>query len=184
MFTYLAASATALSSATSTKKAGPGATGVSTWEAIRATTAAPVLFEAPILAGRRLADGALVANNPAIFALGEATVLWPDAEVSLLVSVGTGIAVPKPYAPSHAIGWVSHAFTMLIATHVEHLQARSLLPEAAYVRIDPEGVGHISPSEWRVSVLDEGKLVVAAWLDANKELIDGARARIAAEAPP
>lgn len=38
-------------------------------------------------------DGAIVANNPTIFAMQEAKLLWPDARIDCLVSIGCG-AVP------------------------------------------------------------------------------------------
>lgn len=36
----------------------------------------------------RWQDGAIVANNPTMFALREAQLLWPDAKIDTLVSIG------------------------------------------------------------------------------------------------
>jgi hypothetical protein len=41
----------------------------------------------------RWQDGAIVANNPTIFAIREAQLLWPDTRIDCLVSIGCG-AVP------------------------------------------------------------------------------------------
>lgn len=54
-----------------------------------ATSAAPTYFPPVNLGGRTLIDGGLVANNPSLLALAEASRLWPDEEV-LLLSLGTG----------------------------------------------------------------------------------------------
>lgn len=38
----------------------------------------------------RFQDGAIVANNPTIFAIREAQLLWPDTKIDCLVSIGCG----------------------------------------------------------------------------------------------
>eukprot|EP01113_Clastostelium_recurvatum_P049010 TRINITY_DN9016_c0_g1_i1.p1 TRINITY_DN9016_c0_g1~~TRINITY_DN9016_c0_g1_i1.p1 ORF type:complete len:552 (-),score=175.96 TRINITY_DN9016_c0_g1_i1:4-1659(-) len=61
------------------------------WEAVRATTAAPVYFKPYTSHSDLFVDGGLMANNPTMLAMEEALMLWPDVPVSLIVSVGTGI---------------------------------------------------------------------------------------------
>lgn len=43
----------------------------------------------------RWQDGAIVANNPTIFAIREAQLLWPDTKIDCLVSVGCGSVPTK-----------------------------------------------------------------------------------------
>ncbi len=43
---------------------------------------------------RRFQDGAATANNPAAIALTEARLLWPDARIDALVSLGSGAVPP------------------------------------------------------------------------------------------
>ena len=43
----------------------------------------------------RWQDGAIVANNPTIFAIREAQLLWPDTKIDCLVSIGCGSVPTK-----------------------------------------------------------------------------------------
>ncbi|KAK9056382.1 hypothetical protein SSX86_027472 [Deinandra increscens subsp. villosa] len=58
------------------------------WQAIRASSAAPYYLDDFSDGVLRWQDGAIVANNPTIFAIREAQLLWPDAKIDTLVSVG------------------------------------------------------------------------------------------------
>ncbi|KAL7588776.1 hypothetical protein Lser_V15G36611 [Lactuca serriola] len=58
------------------------------WEAIRASSAAPYYLDDYSDGVFRWKDGAIVANNPTIFAIREAHHLWPYAKIDALVSIG------------------------------------------------------------------------------------------------
>ncbi|KAG6573199.1 Phospholipase A I, partial [Cucurbita argyrosperma subsp. sororia] len=60
------------------------------WKAIRASSAAPYYLDDFSDDVNRWQDGAIVANNPTIFAIREAQLLWPDTRVDCLVSIGCG----------------------------------------------------------------------------------------------
>ena len=45
----------------------------------------------------RWQDGAIVANNPTVFSIREAQLLWPDTRIDCLVSIGCG-SVPTKVA--------------------------------------------------------------------------------------
>ncbi|CAI0468244.1 unnamed protein product [Linum tenue] len=66
------------------------------WQAIRASSAAPYYLDDYSDDINRWQDGAIVANNPTIFAIREAQLLWPDARIDCLVSVGCGSVPTKP----------------------------------------------------------------------------------------
>ncbi|KAK6932336.1 Leucine-rich repeat [Dillenia turbinata] len=65
------------------------------WQAIRASSAAPYYLDDFSDEMNRWQDGAIVANNPTIFAVREAQFLWPDTRIDCLVSIGCGSTPTK-----------------------------------------------------------------------------------------
>ncbi|CAL5199503.1 unnamed protein product [Lathyrus oleraceus] len=65
------------------------------WQAIRASSAAPYYLDDFSDDVNRWQDGAIVANNPTIFAIREAQLLWPDTKIDTLVSIGSGSVPTK-----------------------------------------------------------------------------------------
>ena len=61
----------------------------------------------------RWQDGAIVANNPTIFAIREAQLLWPDTRIDCLVSIGCG-SVPTKVISSYG-SWFCMEFLNLCA---------------------------------------------------------------------
>ncbi|XP_051125036.1 phospholipase A I isoform X2 [Andrographis paniculata] len=65
------------------------------WQAIRASSAAPYYLDDYSDGVYRWQDGAIVANNPTIFSIREAQLLWPDSNIDCLVSIGCGSVPTK-----------------------------------------------------------------------------------------
>nr|GMD86050.1 phospholipase A I [Ipomoea batatas] len=65
------------------------------WQAIRASSAAPYYLDDFSDGVYRWQDGAIVANNPTVFAMREAQLLWPDSRIDCLVSIGCGSVPTK-----------------------------------------------------------------------------------------
>ncbi|KAL8461383.1 hypothetical protein ACS0TY_032744 [Phlomoides rotata] len=65
------------------------------WQSIRASSAAPYYLDDYSDGIYRWQDGAIVANNPTIFAIREAQLLWPDSKIDCLVSIGCGSVPTK-----------------------------------------------------------------------------------------
>ena len=86
-----------------------------TWEYLRGAVAAPTYFSPALihsLGGQRLAaiDGALYANNPAMCAVAEARVLFPEADRFIVISLGVGeFRSPLPYEKARNWGLLSWA---------------------------------------------------------------------------
>lgn len=60
-------------------------------QAVRASSAAPYYLDDYGCGEDRFQDGAAIANNPSVLALQQARLLWPDAPIELLVSLGCGL---------------------------------------------------------------------------------------------
>ncbi|XP_011086182.1 phospholipase A I-like [Sesamum indicum] len=111
------------------------------WQAIRASSAAPYYLDDFSDGVYRWQDGAIVANNPTIFAIREAQLLWPDAKIDCLVSIGCG-SVPTKVRKG---GWrYLDTGQVLIesACSVDRVEEAlstllPLLPDVRYFRFNP-----------------------------------------------
>ncbi|KAK3024840.1 hypothetical protein RJ639_045057 [Escallonia herrerae] len=111
------------------------------WQAIRASSAAPYYLDDFSNGIYRWQDGAIVANNPTMFAIREAQLLWPDAKVDCLVSIGCG-SVPTKVRKG---GWrYLDTGQVLIesACSVDRVEEAlstllPMLPEIQYFRFNP-----------------------------------------------
>ena len=68
-----------------------GSSRFKTWEAVRASSAAPGFFDDFRTQGLVFQDGALIANNPSSVGLHEAKHLWPKEKLQCLVSLKINI---------------------------------------------------------------------------------------------
>ncbi|KAJ6935190.1 phospholipase A I isoform X1 [Populus alba x Populus x berolinensis] len=111
------------------------------WQAIRASSAAPYYLDDFSDDINRWQDGAIVANNPTIFAIREAQLLWPDTRIDCLVSIGCG-SVPTKVRKG---GWrYLDTGQVLIesACSVDRVEEAlstllPMLPEIQYFRFNP-----------------------------------------------
>ncbi|XP_062160948.1 phospholipase A I isoform X2 [Alnus glutinosa] len=111
------------------------------WQAIRASSAAPYYLDDYSDDVHRWQDGAIVANNPTIFAIREAQLLWPDTRIDCLVSIGCG-SVPTKVRKG---GWrYLDTGQVLIesACSVDRVEEAlstllPMLPEIQYFRFNP-----------------------------------------------
>ncbi|KAI8001414.1 Phospholipase A I [Camellia lanceoleosa] len=111
------------------------------WQAIRASSAAPYYLDDFSHDVYRWQDGAIVANNPTIFAIHEAQLLWPDTKIDCLVSIGCGsvpIKVRKGGWRYLDTGQVLIESSCSVDRVEEALSALlPMLPEIHYFRFNP-----------------------------------------------
>ncbi|KAL4628422.1 hypothetical protein ACB092_05G237800 [Castanea dentata] len=111
------------------------------WQAIRASSAAPYYLDDYSDDVHRWQDGAIVANNPTVFSIREAQLLWPDTRIDCLVSIGCG-SVPTKVRKG---GWrYLDTGQVLIesACSVDRVEEAlstllPMLPEIQYFRFNP-----------------------------------------------
>ncbi|HEX5744910.1 MAG TPA: patatin-like phospholipase family protein [Archangium sp.] len=157
------------------------------WEAARATSAAPTYFPAAQIGtgapggsgatGRWVVDGGMVANNPALYALAEASRLglYESLDEVFLLSLGTGLFNPG-IANSDDYNWgtmswlldekdtqgdeISPLIQVMGAGNIlaPDAQLMSLMPWGNYWRIDPP----ISFSETQMAGTDQSALQTTA----------------------
>ncbi|KAM0227446.1 hypothetical protein ACHAP5_012176 [Fusarium lateritium] len=115
-----------------------------TWQAARATTAAPILFKPYIhqQTQKTYTDGAVVRNNPVRLAYEEGTRIWKSTKPpDIIVSIGTGILVDNDGA--------------LIDSKSSHMDTfKSFLPKGIRKKVET------------------GMDMVQATLDCNREWLD------------
>ncbi|XP_071687897.1 phospholipase A I-like [Rutidosis leptorrhynchoides] len=111
------------------------------WQAIRASSAAPYYLDDYSDGVLRWQDGAIVANNPTIFAIREAQLLWPDANIDTVVSIGCCTVPTKVrkggwrYLDTGQVLIESACSTERIEDMLSTLL--SMIPEIQYYRFNP-----------------------------------------------
>ena len=159
----------------------PCETRCSVADALRAVTAAPTYYPAHVIRGRTVVDGAVHANNPALFAIAEAAALFPNTPIDVLVSIGTGTesAATCPVAPSRSLtAWASTLLSMATETETPHVLAAMLLGATRYVRLSPERLGDCFLWEADKKVLAYWRAVTHVYCRAHEKALAALGARL------
>lgn len=129
------------------------------WEAVRATSAAPLFFEPITLQASQhtFVDGALRANNPVDQVISEARFLWPGRGIGCLISLGTGVKLLQRHSTQKSrLHEVLHSLAD-IATDANNkarefrdtLEGRELIRSKRYFRYSvPYGVGEVDLADF------------------------------------
>lgn len=125
------------------------------WQAVEATSAAPMVFPESRLRGMDLADGGVVANDPTLIAIHEARTMWPDRPLGLVVSLGTGAARPASEPEAHIVAAVQQA-------------------GGKYFRIEPpvRGISAIEANEAKLTQMEEMTREYFRSSDLAREMCD------------
>lgn len=111
------------------------------WQAIRASSAAPYYLDDFSDDVNRWQDGAIVANNPTVFAIREAQLLWPDTKIDCLVSIGCG-SVPTKVRKGGWLIWDTVPVLIESACSIERVEEAlstllPIIPDIHYFRFNP-----------------------------------------------
>ena len=131
------------------------------WEAVRATSAAPLFFESITLEASKatFVDGGVRANNPIDQLTGEARQLWPDRNIGCLVSLGTGVKVPQGFNSKKSRLHEVLQSLADIATDADNKardfrdtqEGRELIRAKKYYRYSiPQGVGDVDLADFEI----------------------------------
>ncbi|CUA71335.1 hypothetical protein RSOLAG22IIIB_09519 [Rhizoctonia solani] len=113
---------------------------VQIWEAARATSATPLIFEPISIGGKKLFvdGGAGGHSNPTQLALDEARRIWPGHPIGLLLSLGAGASIGGTPDATESVSIFDRIVTS--AAEVDH-QVREFvdreLPATSYIRFCP-----------------------------------------------
>eukprot|EP00798_Chlamydomonas_sp_ICE-L_P003407 gene3408-13451_t len=129
------------------------------WQAIRASSAAPYYLDDFLCGEDRFQDGAACANNPTLIAIQQARLLWPDAPLECVVSMGSGITPPKPRPASMSSYMDKGSVLIENATSTERVHEAvatllQIVPGVKYYRFHPEDercgmeLDDVDPANW------------------------------------
>ena len=131
-------------------------------DAFRATTSAPTIYPAHVVDGIPLVDGAIITNNPALFAIAEANLL--GSSLDCIVSIGTGTLprIPHPVVHRGILTWTLAAIERCADSETPEMLIRGMLSPSKYIRFDAPNAGTCSVWEtdtqtlfrWRKGVQD------------------------------
>jgi predicted acylesterase/phospholipase RssA len=153
----------------------------SIWEAVRATSAAPLFFEPLTLEASRatFVDGAVRANNPVEQVTSEARRLWPDRSIGCLVSLGTGVTLPQGFNPNKSRLHEILQSLADIATDAntkarefrDTREGRELIRSRKYFRYSvPQGMGEVDLADFeRIPYMESITLPYAVEMDHDIE---------------
>lgn len=164
-----------------TKKIGHQNYDCYVWEAVRATSAAPLFFEPITLKASQatFVDGGIRANNPIDFLMSEARSLWPDREVGCVISLGTGIKLPQSldlhnsrlHEVLQTLADIATDANSKAREFRDTAEGRTLVRNRRYFRYSvPQGVGEVDLADFeKMPYMESMTLPYAVDMDDNIE---------------
>lgn len=148
--------------------------GCKIWEAIRATSAAPLFFSSMTVDGVDYWDGGLGANNPVMVAIEEAKAMITEGtfrSIGCVLSLGTGLQPAIPVdLKGNMLGFATTTLAnMATATRESHRSAVRTANESKflYARFDPENTSRIPLDAHLEHDLRELKGLASSWMDTE-----------------
>ena len=151
-------------------------------DALQAVTAAPTIYPAHVSDGIPLVDGAILANNPVLFALAEANLL---GSIDCIVSVGTGVETrfPHPSPQRGFLSWVYAGLLRCVDPETPEMLVRGLLRPSQYIRFNPPSVGDLGAWESDAKVLKVARSAVQTYMYDRQDTLADLVPRLCREIP-
>jgi predicted acylesterase/phospholipase RssA len=139
----------------------PGGPFCKIWEAVRATSAAPLFFDSihlgPEEDKQEYVDGGVGCNNPCNQLYREARRIWPERKIECIISLGTGIprilskedpTLYNSWWPKDWFETLARIATLCEKTHEDMRRIKEL--NGKYFRFNvQQGMQRISLEEWK-----------------------------------
>jgi predicted acylesterase/phospholipase RssA len=152
-------------------------------DALRAVTAAPTIYPAHVVDGIPLVDAGILANNPVLFAIAEATLLGPSLDC--VVSIGTGIEtrIAHPSPQRGVLGWTWATIKRAADPETAEMLAQGLLAPSQYIRFDPPKAGDCSTWESDPTTLHQWRRQVQTYMHGCQDTLAALVPRLCPENP-
>lgn len=117
----------------------PGTADARVWQALRASSAAPGIFEMFKHKEVLHQDGGVIVNNPTALAVHEAKLLWPNESIQCVVSLGTGryLASDRQELNMSVKQKIVKLIDSATDTECVHTMMADFLPKGSYFRFNP-----------------------------------------------
>lgn len=136
-------------------------------DAVRCSTSAPTYYPNHTKIGARtIVDGAIHSNNPVLFAIAEAALVFPDSPIDIIVSIGSGLqeVTLLDTPPSGFIEWVTSILNMSTDTETSHNLAAAIMG-SKLIRINPPNVGRCYIWESDKEIIQSYKNIISSFCD-------------------
>ncbi|XP_068163464.1 calcium-independent phospholipase A2-gamma [Antennarius striatus] len=142
-----------------------------TWEAIRASSAAPGYFQEFVLGKDLHQDGGLLINNPTALAIHECKCLWPNTPLQCVLSLGTGrheTTGKNGTTYTSLKAKLTNVISSATDTEEVHTMLDALLPPDTYFRFNPHLSEDVPMNESRLEKLNFLKSEGERYLERNQ----------------
>lgn len=150
-----------------------------TWQAVRASSAAPGYFQEFKFNTSILLDGGMLVNNCTGVAHAEANLLWPNEPIQCIVSVGSGKFRPNKVISANATSLYEKAHGLLYSatdTETMHMIMQKLIKN--YYRFNPPLSENLLISENRKMKLDQLKQDATQYMIQNELMLHRVATRL------